>query len=143
QRGPRARAGGARPGRAPVVVGRLEPGGPAVPHGADGSPQRSHRPTAGGPARPVRPAPRSHRRTMSTTAQAPTSGATPGFDEVPGRYKVRDLSLAEAGRHQLREGQVDRKSTRLNSSHVKISYAVFCLKKKTKQQDASPTQHAR
>src|SRR5690606_41038607 len=31
------------------------------------------------------------------------------------------------------EGMQDRKSTRLNSSHVKISYAVFCLKKKTKQ----------
>src|SRR5690349_23951520 len=30
---------------------------------------------------------------------------------------------------QLR--RVDRKSTRLNSSHVEISYAVFCLKKKT------------
>src|SRR5690606_40664853 len=30
------------------------------------------------------------------------------------------------------EGVLDRKSTRLNSSHVKISYAVFCLKKKTK-----------
>src|SRR5690606_40830015 len=29
----------------------------------------------------------------------------------------------------------DRKSTRLNSSHVKISYAVFCLKKKKKQDD--------
>src|SRR5690606_40976257 len=29
---------------------------------------------------------------------------------------------------------VDRKSTRLNSSHVKISYAVFCLKKKKKAQ---------
>src|SRR5690606_39877400 len=28
--------------------------------------------------------------------------------------------------------QADRKSTRLNSSHVKISYAVFCLKKKKK-----------
>src|SRR5690606_41363229 len=28
----------------------------------------------------------------------------------------------------------DRKSTRLNSSHVKISYAVFCLKKKKQQQ---------
>src|SRR5690606_40190296 len=27
---------------------------------------------------------------------------------------------------------IDRKSTRLNSSHVKISYAVFCLKKKNK-----------
>src|SRR5207249_8027285 len=29
---------------------------------------------------------------------------------------------------------VDRKSTRLNSSHVSISYAVFCLKKKKKKQ---------
>src|SRR5207302_8603267 len=29
--------------------------------------------------------------------------------------------------------QLDRKSTRLNSSHVKISYAVFCLKKKKKK----------
>src|SRR6202043_1606216 len=31
-------------------------------------------------------------------------------------------------------GSADRKSTRLNSSHVKISYAVFCLKKKQKRQ---------
>src|SRR5438874_7821318 len=30
-------------------------------------------------------------------------------------------------------GYPDRKSTRLNSSHVEISYAVFCLKKKKKQ----------
>src|SRR5699024_11355783 len=30
-----------------------------------------------------------------------------------------------------RRGELDRKSTRLNSSHVSISYAVFCLKKKT------------
>src|SRR5690606_40759449 len=29
--------------------------------------------------------------------------------------------------------KLDRKSTRLNSSHVKISYAVFCLKKKKKE----------
>src|SRR5262245_65286170 len=32
-----------------------------------------------------------------------------------------------------RLGAEDRKSTRLNSSHLGISYAVFCLKKKTKQ----------
>src|SRR5690606_39784218 len=32
---------------------------------------------------------------------------------------------------------VDRKSTRLNSSHVKISYAVFCLKKKNNRRDNS------
>src|SRR5690606_42087559 len=31
----------------------------------------------------------------------------------------------------------DRKSTRLNSSHVKISYAVFCLKKKKKTQTSA------
>src|SRR5690606_40841933 len=36
--------------------------------------------------------------------------------------------LAYAGLRQ------DRKSTRLNSSHVKISYAVFCLKKKNKSE---------
>src|SRR2546426_8603911 len=33
---------------------------------------------------------------------------------------------------------VDRKSTRLNSSHLVISYAVFCLKKKTSCSDAIP-----
>src|SRR3989442_10382529 len=31
--------------------------------------------------------------------------------------------------------RIDRKSTRLNSSHVRISYAVFCLKKKNKKTD--------
>src|SRR2546430_13582380 len=39
-----------------------------------------------------------------------------------------------AGRHLLftaQRGRGDRKSTRLNSSHSQISYAVFCLKKKT------------
>src|SRR5690606_42147770 len=33
-------------------------------------------------------------------------------------------------------GERDRKSTRLNSSHVKSSYAVFCLKKKKQKQTA-------
>src|SRR5690349_23596835 len=36
----------------------------------------------------------------------------------------------------------DRKSTRLNSSHVEISYAVFCLKKKKKQNEAQNGAHA-
>src|SRR5204863_6731485 len=40
-------------------------------------------------------------------------------------------SLERIGRHAVPHGQrEDRKSTRLNSSHVEISYAVFCLKKK-------------
>src|SRR6266508_6250895 len=38
-------------------------------------------------------------------------------------------SVARAGRRRDRPA-LDRKSTRLNSSHVAISYAVFCLKKK-------------
>src|SRR5207302_8394902 len=46
-------------------------------------------------------------------------------------YRVRDAaSKATSPRPAL--SLPDRKSTRLNSSHVKISYAVFCLKKKTK-----------
>src|SRR5215469_8881837 len=37
----------------------------------------------------------------------------------------------------VRRGAGDRKSTRLNSSHVEISYAVFCLKKKKKHYTGS------
>src|SRR5699024_11956552 len=41
---------------------------------------------------------------------------------IPGEYNVEATVQNELGE--------DRKSTRLNSSHVSISYAVFCLKKK-------------
>src|SRR2546427_8066043 len=41
----------------------------------------------------------------------------------------------EAKKHGIKP--IDRKSTRLNSSHSQISYAVFCLKKKKKQNDRS------
>src|SRR5690625_6717713 len=37
------------------------------------------------------------------------------------------------GSEDVSDGELDRKSTRLNSSHVAISYAVFCLKKKKDQ----------
>src|SRR5690606_41278259 len=42
-----------------------------------------------------------------------------------------DAAGAAAGDVLAQQRAQDRKSTRLNSSHVKISYAVFCLKKKT------------
>src|SRR2546429_5285719 len=56
-----------------------------------------------------------------------------------GRRARRDIEAAarrvqSGGRRRepvARAGLVDRKSTRLNSSHGYISYAVFCLKKKT------------
>src|SRR5205814_9602196 len=41
-------------------------------------------------------------------------------------------SNRQRSRRFRREGTPDRKSTRLNSSHLGISYAVFCLKKKKK-----------
>src|SRR3989442_5871485 len=46
--------------------------------------------------------------------------------------RQHDAPVFHLQRSEARE--VDRKSTRLNSSHVRISYAVFCLKKKKKQQ---------
>src|SRR5207302_11324540 len=45
----------------------------------------------------------------------------------------RLVQAADGARVQLLDARLDRKSTRLNSSHVKISYAVFCLKKKKKK----------
>src|SRR5256885_4032874 len=50
-----------------------------------------------------------------------------------------DLDLAVRAIRDSRitnTGQVDRKSTRLNSSHLVISYAVFCLKKKKLERPA-------
>src|SRR3712207_7727879 len=45
------------------------------------------------------------------------------------------LSSAEQRAEEMRTG-ADRKSTRLNSSHANISYAVFCLKKKKKRESS-------
>src|SRR3712207_8349614 len=58
----------------------------------------------------------------------------PGYpavlDGVEGLQSICELgSLPGAARGEVLLGQ-DRKSTRLNSSHANISYAVFCLKKK-------------
>src|SRR3712207_8113624 len=44
----------------------------------------------------------------------------------------------QLGCHGIFSKILDRKSTRLNSSHANISYAVFCLKKKNSLQDSSP-----
>src|SRR5215216_7236985 len=48
------------------------------------------------------------------------------------RTIVRAASLLREGLRDVRAVAGDRKSTRLNSSHQIISYAVFCLKKKKK-----------
>src|SRR5690349_23058749 len=48
------------------------------------------------------------------------------------REGVDDTREAQPSPDERVDAHLDRKSTRLNSSHVEISYAVFCLKKKKK-----------
>src|SRR6266508_3772221 len=50
--------------------------------------------------------------------------------DVIGHHRKQRLTHDDVV-HRLVTDRPDRKSTRLNSSHVAISYAVFCLKKKT------------
>src|SRR2546430_3712819 len=49
------------------------------------------------------------------------------------------VALGEGGLEA--DEEIDRKSTRLNSSHSQISYAVFCLKKKKRQKRVSTYQY--
>src|SRR2546427_1006720 len=53
-----------------------------------------------------------------------------GHGQQSGRPHAADRVAERAGERRDRVGFEDRKSTRLNSSHSQISYAVFCLKKK-------------
>src|SRR3712207_7662420 len=58
-----------------------------------------------------------------------THGALTALERGEGLLPLRSHAI----RHQSRRpvfGELDRKSTRLNSSHANISYAVFCLQKK-------------
>src|SRR3712207_8518962 len=63
-------------------------------------------------------------------------------DDVLQDLRGAALDRVAAGAQQLvaprRAGGEDRKSTRLNSSHANISYAVFCLKKKNNDSEARP-----
>src|SRR5205814_5472845 len=85
-------------------------------------------------------------RSVGAAGAGPAVGAAAPGDVALGQHRQLDRRQLEpplerlhddvaAGRGQighafLVEGHGDRKSTRLNSSHLGISYAVFCLKKK-------------
>src|SRR5690606_41485611 len=56
--------------------------------------------------------------------------AMTGMPPPPNARRIVDLWRPVLD-ERVHQDLADRKSTRLNSSHVKISYAVFCLKKKT------------
>src|SRR5256885_2765524 len=78
-------------------------------------------------------------RSVAAAAHQELAAAVPGDAENVGRMAGKSFfGLAASGAEDLdhsvstggREMLADRKSTRLNSSHLVISYAVFCLKKK-------------
>src|SRR5688572_31670189 len=93
--------------------------------------------------------------TLSLHDALPIFAETPRLEEVapglvPGGVElvgVRILTFRDVvvGDRALRLAGfgigVDRKSTRLNSSHSQISYAVFCLKKKKKKENELITNH--
>src|SRR5688572_32579540 len=56
---------------------------------------------------------------------------------VEARVEIAESILDRREMQQI----ADRKSTRLNSSHSQISYAVFCLKKKKNQNDSQSNNH--
>src|SRR3712207_7424937 len=74
-------------------------------------------------------------------SRVPPTGAAPDDPDLPvagrlgaqpvhGRFAVgRHLRVRHAASLAVLRRDLDRKSTRLNSSHANISYAVFCLKK--------------
>src|SRR5690625_6935324 len=62
---------------------------------------------------------------------AQSNNDTPPSHAKPIDYVQAVFSVQYGSKETAGENLLDRKSTRLNSSHVAISYAVFCLKKKT------------
>src|SRR5713101_1249341 len=120
-------AGGRRPRRAGTRPGRAGPG-PGQRSGCTGA-------SRGG---------EDGARRRRSAAQARAGGAGPPEEAVraagPAGARRRGGAGGAGpdprGRHEARLPRAhgpDRKSTRLNSSHMSISYAVFCLKKKKKQ----------
>src|SRR5204863_7192873 len=85
----------------------------------------------------TRPPPRSTLfpyTTLFRTADRPPGPARPAMVQEP-RLRTRHADRVwrqDPARRPRGHRAADRKSTRLNSSHVEISYAVFCLKKKNK-----------
>src|SRR3712207_8760747 len=73
-----------------------------------------------------RPAPRA----LAVTGAPNVTGWLPDLRAIAAAAHERGVLVVVDGAQLVPHRPVDRKSTRLNSSHANISYAVFCLKKK-------------
>src|SRR2546427_6408220 len=89
----------------------------------------------------IRRPPRSTLFPYTTLFRSPVPVARQAHLEAHGVVLAIDGAdaLVHAAGHSAVLGNGDRKSTRLNSSHSQISYAVFCLKKKTKNARGATT----
>src|SRR5439155_20374954 len=109
-------------------------GGPGKLGGAERPERVAQGAQAGGGRGDVRHArPSSASRRPSPSRFNPSTAApiaSPGKSDTHGATRSRSRPSATIAPHDGVGGCADRKSTRLNSSHVAISYAVFCLKKK-------------
>src|SRR5690554_7523386 len=115
------------------VVGSIGRADRRAPSSLDPAARTPTSTTAARAAAPATAPVSSRREAWRETAEV--SGPGMARPTLPGSGPL-DPSLARLGvpgaDHEVvgRDREEDRKSTRLNSSHVRISYAVFCLKKK-------------
>src|SRR5256885_10074532 len=79
----------------------------------------------------IRRPPRSTLFPYTTLFRSEIAGCIVSVGRGGGRAFGAGVSAGDAGYARSESASSDRKSTRLNSSHLVISYAVFCLKKKT------------
>src|SRR3712207_7755167 len=71
-----------------------------------------------------------------------SGGSAPGMERTLGPTSDKPGVRRAGAVHEAPSARADRKSTRLNSSHANISYAVFCLKKKKQKLDTSRNTNA-
>src|SRR5688572_31568102 len=88
----------------------------------------------------IRPPPRSTLFPYTTLFRSKSSGSvtealqlTVACENLDSPLRARNAETITSILHRVLVKAEDRKSTRLNSSHSQISYAVFCLKKKKKK----------
>src|SRR5947209_16027447 len=83
---------------------------------------------------------RSLAKTQQQNANARAKERISDLEDFVRRFRAHKAKARQATSPCVR-GSGDRKSTRLNSSHANISYAVFCLKKKNKYRRQNNTQN--
>src|SRR5690606_3180876 len=129
---------GERHGKPPEVLGKAAATAPPLDRRVEARPIPGR---AGAEAEPAAESERPLARRLSVDAERELDVMITDAERDHPGVESQQLPLEAAshfpGVRDLAEGRsvaggADRKSTRLNSSHVKISYAVFCLKKKSR-----------